>query len=231
MSLSPAGAARTASRRRVGRPPRTDEERRLVRDRLLASVIACVRERGPHVSVDELARASGVSKPVLYDVFGDRRGIAAAVAGELADMIERDVWASLSASYPPEPASLVRGLVAAVIDLAGDDTNLYHFTVQDLRASGAGLLDNPLAARLHERASALIALGSPTLGAGVVSIIANGLFGFLLAATESWLARGQRVSRDALVERLTVALLAAWASLADADRPRGSVPTAHFEGS
>src|SRR5581483_949637 len=76
MSLSPAGAARTASRRRVG-------------DRLLASVIACVRGRGPHVSVDELARASGVAKPVLYDVFGDRRGIAAAVAGELADMIER----------------------------------------------------------------------------------------------------------------------------------------------
>jgi len=197
-----------------------------VRARLLASVIACVRERGPQVSMDELARAGGVSKPVLYDVFGDRRGIAIAVASELADTVERDLWASVSSSHP-EPAGLIRGLVTTVLDIVHDDTNLYRFTVQDLRASGAGLLDNPLAARLHDRASVLIARGSPALGAGTASILADGLFGFLLAATESWLAQGARVGRDSLVEHLSTALHAAWATVSGADTRGGSVLTAH----
>lgn len=216
MSLSPYGPLR-APTRRTGRRPRTEEERHLVRARLLAAIIACVREHRPHVSVDELARAAGVSKPVLYDQFGDRRGITAAVAGELADLIERDVWASLAASSPPEPSNLVRGLVASVLDLVGDDTNLYHFAVQDLRASGAGLLDNPLAARLHARASVVLAVSWPSLDVATLSILVDGLFGFLLTATESWLARGRHTARDSLVEPLSAALLAGWATAASTD--------------
>lgn len=193
-----------------------------MRARLLASVIACVRERGPRVSVDELARAGGVSKPVLYDVFGDRRGIAIAVASELADTIERDLWASLDGRLPQDPGRLIRRLVATVLDIVSEDTNLYHFTVQHLRTSGSGLLDNPLAARLHDRASALIAQGSSTVEVGAGAILADGLFGLLLAATESWLAQGEGVARDSLVDLLSNALHAAWVTVAGSDTGGGS---------
>lgn len=99
----------------------------------------------------------------------------------------------------------------------GDDTNLYHFAVQDPRASGAGLLDNPLAARLHARASVVLAVSWPSLDVATLSILVDGLFGFLLTATESWLARGRHTARDSLVEPLSAALLAGWATAASTD--------------
>ena len=200
-----------------------------MRVRLLARVIACVREAGPQVSMDELARAAGVSKPVLYDAFGDRRGVAMAVAHDLADTIERDVWTSFTTSHPPPhaPARLIRALVTTVLDVVGNDTDLYHFTVQSLRSSGVGLLDNPLAARLHERASDLIAPVASPSEAGVASILADGLFGFLLAAVESWLTHGRRVDRDELIDHLSVALHSGWNTFAAGDTVPASVPASN----
>jgi AcrR family transcriptional regulator len=49
-----------------GRPPRTAEERAAQRTRLVDAAMAAIRTHGPDVSVDEIAAAAGVSKPVLY---------------------------------------------------------------------------------------------------------------------------------------------------------------------
>jgi AcrR family transcriptional regulator len=170
----------------------------------------CVRARGPQVSVDELARAAGVSKPVLYDLFGSRRGLAVAVADELADLVERELVEAIDPSRPPAPAWVIRSFVTAVLRIAGDDKHLYRFTVQSLRASDQSLLDNPLAARLRERASAFIDLASPTIDGVTASILLDGLFGFLLGATESWLSSGEPIPSTTLVDRLADALFAAW---------------------
>lgn len=70
---------------RRGRPRLTDEQRAAQRSELLASAMDSIRARGPELSLDDIAADSGVSKPVIYGHFGDRLGLADAVAVELGD--------------------------------------------------------------------------------------------------------------------------------------------------
>jgi len=41
--------------------------------------VAAIRKHGPDVSMSELAEEAGVSRPILYDHFGDRSGVASAL--------------------------------------------------------------------------------------------------------------------------------------------------------
>lgn len=62
-------------------------------------------------SMDDLAEAAGVTKPVLYDHFGSKDGLLAAVVGRLGDqMLEATAGAALGASAPEEQLRL--GLLA-----------------------------------------------------------------------------------------------------------------------
>ena len=53
--------------------------------------MGAIRVHGPDVSVDDMAAAAGVSKPVLYGEFGDKVGIGEAIAVELGERGERVV--------------------------------------------------------------------------------------------------------------------------------------------
>src|SRR5713226_5473470 len=84
-------AITTPSRRGVGRPPKTEEARAAQRTELLAVARKTIRDRGPNVAVDELAAAAGVSKPVLYDHFGDKAGLAQALAKDISKQVQDEV--------------------------------------------------------------------------------------------------------------------------------------------
>ncbi|MDQ3294896.1 MAG: TetR/AcrR family transcriptional regulator, partial [Actinomycetota bacterium] len=68
----------------MGRPkgPRRDPIER--RDELLDACVRAIRTHGPDVSMAELAAEAGVTRPILYDHFGDRSGIATALVQRYA---------------------------------------------------------------------------------------------------------------------------------------------------
>lgn len=72
-------ATETSNERRVGRPrgPRVDPAVR--REELLDAAVVAIRIHGADVSMADLAKAAGVTRPILYDHFGDRAGVAAAL--------------------------------------------------------------------------------------------------------------------------------------------------------
>lgn len=55
-----------------------------------------VRRNGGACSLDDMARAAGVSKLVLYSAFGDKQGVAYAIAVSLSKRLERAPAADLA---------------------------------------------------------------------------------------------------------------------------------------
>lgn len=171
-----------------GRPSRTESERSLQRQRLLDETMAAIRLHGPSISVDNIAAAAGVSKPVIYAEFGDKAGIAEALALERAQQVERTWIDDLAGRRPLDTTVAVRLGANALIGLVADEPEIYGFIVRSMRTSDRGILDNPLVRTLHDRVQILISLLAPQADKAMVSVITDGMFGFVFAMVESWQA-------------------------------------------
>lgn len=204
---APAATAVT-SPRRPGRPPRSQGVRAANRARLLDAAIAAIRCHGAEVSMDELAAAVGVSKPVLYGEFGGRGGIADEVAKHLAEQIERTIATRLAAGEQMDAVAVVRLIVTGLVDIVADDTQLYGFLARRVvRQASRGFLDNALAREFHQRASIVLPITARSEEPALFPLLADGLFGFMFAAVESWQARPE-LSRAELIAGLSVVVVA-----------------------
>ncbi len=74
----------------------------------------------------------------------------------------------------------------ALIGLLVDEPEIYGFIVRSMRASDRGVLDNPLVRTLHDRVQMLISLLAPDADEAMVSVVTDGMFGFIFAMVESW---------------------------------------------
>src|SRR5205809_526535 len=98
------------SRSRSDRHERRAEARAHKREHLLDSAIHVVRRQGPGASMDAIARQAGVTKPIVYRVFGDRDGLTQAIADRFADELRAALEAAIAG------ASNDRLRVSAAID-------------------------------------------------------------------------------------------------------------------
>ncbi|HEY3843009.1 MAG TPA: TetR/AcrR family transcriptional regulator [Acidimicrobiales bacterium] len=198
--------------RAPGRPSRTEAERTQHRQRLLEDAMAAIRLHGPGASVDDIAGHAGVSKPVLYAEFGDKAGIAEAIALERAEQTERALIAELAASHSLDAGMAVRAAVDSLIALVLDEPEVYAFIVRSMRAGDHGILDNALVRTLHARVSILTDLLAPRADQALLSVVTYGLFGFIFAAVESWQA-GQEPSQEVLVDTIVTLVQSGFAAV------------------
>lgn len=190
--------------RRPGRPRRTVAQREAHRRKLVTAVMDAVRRHGPDLSVGEMATVAGVSKPVLYSVFGDKQGIAEAVAETMGDAVESRIRSELSRSRRGDVDQVVATLIDSIVDLVEEEPELHQFFVRSIRTGDRSLLDNPLARVVHRRISPLMEALEPMMDPAERAVLTDGAFGFLFTAVDSWLASGG-VGHDRLVEVLTAA--------------------------
>jgi AcrR family transcriptional regulator len=198
---------------RRGRPPRTEAQRRANRGRLVDAAIDAVREYGPDVTIDEIAAVAGVSKPVLYDEFGGRIGLADAIAVTFAERLERQVISQLTSGAPFDLETAVRAFVKAIVEVIEQEPSIYAFLVRSIRTPERGFLDNALVASIHERAAIVVGLIAPGLPEDQLRILTDGLFGFVFAAIESWKS-SRRPKKDALIDTLTDVIRIGFGSIA-----------------
>jgi AcrR family transcriptional regulator len=196
----------TVAPRRPGRPARTEEERATQRARLLAATMDAVRRDGPDLSIDELAAAAAVSKPVLYDEFGGKVALADAMAVMLASTIESQVLGQISVGPAIDAEAGVRLVITAILDLIVAEPNIYAFLVRSMRANDRGFLDNALVREMHERAALLVQIVAPSLDRDALGVLTDGLFGFVFGAVESWQAT-RSPSKEKLVNGLTAIIV------------------------
>jgi AcrR family transcriptional regulator len=193
--------AKDTPTRAPGRPSRTEAERTLQRSRLLEDAMAAIRQHGPGVSVDDMAAQAGVSKPVLYAEFGDKAGVAEAIALERAAQVERSLIADLAANSSLDPAIAIRVAVNALIAMVIDEPQIYGFIVSSMRTGDHGILDNALVRTLHARVGILTSLLAPAAEKDLVSVMTHGMLGFIFAVVESWQV-AQTPSQEELVETI-----------------------------
>ena len=215
--------------------------RRMRREERRASIIEAAKvaigRDGPGVSMEAIAREAGVTKPILYRVFGDRDGLVEALAQEFGDELTDGLDAALAlvgdvqdpnAGNTIQPREVVVAAVDSYVRLIDQDPNLYRFITDRLADT------HPTAEALIERLARKVAL---TLGdalraiggdSGAAEPWAYGLIGMTHTAGDWWVTR-RTIPREQLVEYL-VALtwdgMAARLGLPDPGPDTGPQPSA-----
>ncbi|MEY2568910.1 MAG: hypothetical protein QOE35_3439 [Actinomycetota bacterium] len=217
-ALREAREARRAQRverhaRRHTRHDHTDRDTRRLERRqgLLDAAVEVIRRDGPNVSMEAIAAAAGVSKPIVYRHFGDRSGLVAALANRFSDDLMGALQASLQRDA--EPRDLLVGTIDAFLAFVEKEPNLYRFVVQhddggaEEMAGFVRQVAQQVAIVLGER---LRQIGHDS---GAAEPWAYGLVGMVHFAGDWWIERGA-MPRARLVEYLTALV---WDGLAALD--------------
>jgi AcrR family transcriptional regulator len=103
------------------------EARELKRQRLLDAAVRVVRREGPGVSMDEIAAEAGVTKPIVYRVFGDREGLTKALADRFADELSSSLQRAITDA--PTDRERVRGAIDAYLAFIERDPAIVRFLI------------------------------------------------------------------------------------------------------
>jgi AcrR family transcriptional regulator len=206
---------------------RSRGDRAVRRGELLDAATTAIRRDGAGASMDDIAAEAGITKPILYSHFGDKAGLADALADrfatELAELF-RVVWARHD-----DPHVRLERSIDAWVGFIEADPEIYRFLSQGSFGAGHRLEERRLVAALGAELSRALGAWMRSRGAdsGAAEPWAYGLLGMVHVATEWWLER-RTMSRSELVGYLTALVWSGFeahtAGDATADRPPRSTP-------
>ena len=190
-----ARSGRPGTRRR-GRPPGAG----LLADRedLLVAAELLIRSEGPHVTMEALAAAANVTKPILYRGVGDRDAVVAALADRLVTRINE----AATAAFVPRAAgrTQIHRVIASYLEVVARERNIYLFVVTDGSADDGVTRVLHLADRSAKPLSALLRhIGVADADAATLSYA---FIGALQFATFRWF-RDAEPTLDELADQLT----------------------------
>lgn len=183
------------------------------REALIDAAVRVVRREGPDLSVEDVAREVGVTRPILYRYFGDRRGLHLAIAQRFAARLVAALDEPLARSGPPR--QVFAATVDAYLAFVEDDADVYRFLFRD---GGLGEEDRAVARHLAARIAAVM---GPGLAAGggddtVTEVWSHALVGMVHMAGDWWVET-RSMPREQLVEQI---VLLAWDGMGAGGRPR-----------
>lgn len=153
--------------------------------------------------MEQLARAGGVTKPILYRHFGDRDGLITAIAERFsADLLTSVEGPLLSNGYPRQ---LLDSTIDGYVAFLEKDPFLYGFLIQQSSTrsehrDAIGSLVDVVARRIAQVSGEQLAAAGRDTGAAVPW--AYGIVGLVHTATNWWLV-DQTMSRERFVQYLT----------------------------
>jgi AcrR family transcriptional regulator len=188
------------------------ERRQRRRDELVESIATLIRTDGPDVSMDQIAAACGVTKPIIYRHFGDRDGIVRALTARYVGAMGE---LATNARVDPEPISAIsvlRRQIDTYLHLIEQDTELFQFLVAN---QPAGPDRHHLLAAVTERVTVLVRGYLEGAGRSTVAAptMAHALVGMVHHVGLWWLT-DRTVPRDRLVDQLVTI---AWNGLGSED--------------
>lgn len=194
-----------ARERHHARTHERTERRAARRAELLDAAVRAIRRDGPRVSMDVIAAEAGVTKPIVYRHFGDRVGLASALAEQFGGALISELDAALAQDVPPD--QLLRATIDAYLGFVERDPNVYSFIVGRLGAPVATEVANGLVAQVGQRVALVLGEQLRALGvdSGPAEPWAFGIVGMVHLAGDWWLER-RTVTRARLVDDITALL-------------------------
>lgn len=177
------------SRSRGPRP--TAAERR---DRFLLAAIEAIRREGPKVSMEAIAREAGVTKPIVYRLFGDRDGLVRALGEKMTGEVLREVVASLDRTAD-DPKAMLRTAITTYVAMIEGDPAVYRFITEQPPTVFAAQIAQRIASILGEE------LRARGVDSGAAEPWAYGVVGLVHLAGDWWVGNPV-MPRDQLVAYL-----------------------------
>ncbi|MBA2317510.1 MAG: TetR/AcrR family transcriptional regulator [Euzebyales bacterium] len=169
------------------------------RPQLLDVAGALFAELGFHgVSMEQLADAAGVSKPVLYQHFGSKRDLYLAVVRDTITEMEAQVRKALEGTQ--DNRARVEGAIAAYFAVVEDRRFQLVFGTGDLADPDVRAEVEAATSRLAERVGALIAADAGLSGAAA-AFLASAVRGLAMDGARWW-AEHPIVDREEAVRLL-----------------------------
>lgn len=191
------------TRRHSTHPISRAEHKASRREEILDAAVAVLRRADRSdgsLSVEEVAGQLGVTRPIVYRYFGDRRGLALGVAERFAADLMESIDAALA---DPElaPRELLARTIDAYLAVVEKDANLYRYIFQE--AGGLGSEQRGFVQDLAGRIAVVIGERLRAVGAdtGPAEPWAFALIGMAHFAGDWWVER-RSVTRARLVETL-----------------------------
>jgi len=187
-----------------------DERRDQVRERrvarrgeLLAAAIDVIRRDGAGATMEAMAVAGGISKPILYRHFNDREGLVAAIAelayAEVIAVLDR----KLGEARQLGTRAGVRATIDAFFDYIEREPELYRFVVdQDVHLLQPATIEFTDVMSKHVAGvlqGSFEELGRDTSG---VQVWGRAIVGMVCSTAEWWLHR-PTMPRSEIVDQLT----------------------------
>ncbi len=191
-----------AQTRKVGRPkgPRRDPIER--RDELLDACVRAIRTLGPDLSMAELAAEAGVTRPILYDHFGDRTGIATALVQRYAGNLGTALAPVMARDAPFR--ELLREGIDVFCAFVDREPALWRFLQSDSSPSGEASIEFAVGRLVTDALGG--ALRRAGADASVAPVWAAAILGAVFLAAETW-STARPVPRSVLVDQLTALLV------------------------
>lgn len=194
------GVMATAARR-VGRPPGPRRDPAERRDELLDACERAIRALGPDLSMADLAAEAGVTRPILYDHFGDRAGIAAALVRRYSTNLGAALTPVMERSEPF--AALLRDGILVFCAFVDKEPALWRF-LQSAAPTGDDSIEFAVGQMIADALDgALRRAGSDP---SVAPVWAAAIIGAVFLAAETWSTK-RAIPRRELVDQLTSLLV------------------------
>lgn len=186
-----------------GLPGGVAAQRSRRREELLDAAIEAIQTHGPGATMEQLARAGGITKPILYRHFGDRDGLLGAIAtrysGELMALINEQ----LQRQAPPR--EIVSATVDAYVAFLEREPAVYEFLAQQPHARPEHRTPlGPLVEAMGERVAAVARTHLEADGQDSSAALpwAYGMIGLVHQATHWWI-RDRTMPRAQFVDHIT----------------------------
>lgn len=186
-----------------GRTTRWKEHREARRDHLTREIRRVVHERGPDISMEEIATRLGTSKSILYRYFQDKTALQVA----LGDYILGRARAHLAeaARSSQEPRRAVEAMVETYLEIVERSRNVFLFINRPQTAASEGNL-RTFVTQIESLVAEVLA---PLVGEQPCSprmrVRAAAIVGLVRAGAEVWAtaAPADRIPRGDLAAELT----------------------------
>jgi AcrR family transcriptional regulator len=179
------------------------ERRQARRDQLLDAAIDVIRREGAEVTMEEMASAGGISKPILYRHFTDRDGLVAAITEQALAELGAALDKKLQQAGDAAPQEAIRTTIDVFFDYVEREPELYRFIV-DNDARHGNRTTHAFAEHIAAHVAREIASGLGRFGRqpGPAEIWGRAIVG-MCQNTAEWWNSGAPIDRHQLVDELT----------------------------
>lgn len=191
------------------------------REQILMAAATVFAGRDPSdVTFEEIAAEAGVSRALVYNYFGDKGGLVAAVHLRSVERLDRALDEALALDDAPDQR--LRQVIVCYLEFARCNAGAWH-----LIGSSEGALHPVVQEARRRRYRRMAEVWGATAEA---QVLARGIVGFLEGASRQWVD-DETCDRDRVVHLLHTVLWSGIRHLPDAGLARREKPVAEFTGS